>query len=1585
MAGEIPILPQSKGSGDFSEYDAAVAAPPPPKASPANDFSEYDAAVSPSVSTTTQTNDFSEYDLAANPEIAQTPASNAAIADVPTAPADPQFSDYDAAANGPVAESARALSETPAPLSQQPSPSHMQEADAIMGLTPQEKYLYQYHLNNLNGNGKVLNADGRTSTIKQTTVEIGGRTYNLPTVWDGQLHSGKEAADHARQMGLQNFPSYASDQEAQARYDQMHGFMEQDMQGAASIALPKATPDIEHWLNTMGITDPKDRALFIALPNTPQGERPPFAQSIARWIDSVAAKVGGGGLENLVTSGTYIPKPGEASFTNAGIPTIPQQEGTAAQVGAGVGNVGIGFANFLLSAGGLGTIKGLGLLPKAGQILAGIGFTVQQIKQFFEAKTLQDKITSGVGAALLGLGTTLGLKGGEDNSIPKSGTKSEVPRTGEAGQDVTGDLRQVGIGNAQGEAPGAPKTETAQVTPSISQPETGGGETQPAAASSFADVGKSGGAIVSNMYEMMFRKLQRGDLTEAGQPSAALRKAKPYFDSGQIKSAEDLRKFFNNGEQTSGLPEGSMSVGGATPEEFMRRYALVGASEILKGNTEMGTKFQRGVETVFGSQIRDQIPEIYRRAMQLINEMELDRFRPTGKGALAQEINRQIGITKARETPVLVRPFVAQKAALLAAERAGKAGFKRGVKEATAEATAADKQAALEHKQLLREARSEGVAAARQIKGDLMQSDKFMAGDQEQVRKNMIEYANAVLPKEERGAFINRITKALERPALGKDPGVMYRKAFDVMRQMEARAGQVYAKSLRSEISNITDKILNSSGVSVVARDIWREKLKASPLDTLSIEELEAMRDDAALSLDLWREAEKSRKQAIVDERNLRAADLANSDTKPPREFKQMARDTTVAGWQRLKDALSNKVKGGLTWASTHEKARLFIPRLFETLDGSQEGWLTRNLTRPFYTTDRMYRSDFNPIRDKAVEIAEKNNLKHEDFMRVGIHAHLMQDGTIEEGVKFSTEPERMKALMEDVQKNGLTKGQQELYDFGRSVFKKAVPEMQQFFADHYNKELKFYDNYWPRSIDARKSAAWRADHETWTNPVSGEVIDPNQVADTLRHMADTSYRTRSVTKGFSKERVEGAEIPLNFNGMETLLKHADDWAYVKNVQPHLNMVGYLANTNLFTAKYGPEGKGMVLDYIDALARRGQYSRNNFERALDAVKNRAMVGLIGFRLNQFKHLASYPLGMYEAGGANWWERGFATALTTPEGKAFIEKNFPEIQSASGGDISIREAAAQGQKSSNAFVIDRVLDYGNRAATAMGSYLNQLSEAGYDWKNWDTIPVNEEMLNKARESYVRAIGSAEVMDRPLIVTKGTSVGSKSIGGALMAYSSPKMVRWGALRSALVEDGYRNKRFGQAATKTGIIGLGSLIESAVKLGSKAAYIAAASGILSAMGYRITQRENEKSAAHKISTEAISDLTSIVPGGGVIGKGIAVSEYPQAADKILRETGVPPFDITVGTMSDLGSYLQKPGSGKRAFRLGQDLLELSGLPVSTLLSVTQEGAKLLDEKSQQKADRAQLKSEGIDTGGTPIAPASGGIKVQHIKVRR
>lgn len=160
----------------------------------------------------------------------------------------------------------------------------MQAADAALGMTPQEKNLYQRHLSNLRGAGGVDNPDGSRSSLYQTTVTLdNGRAYTIPTVWDGKILPPREAMDRAAKEGWDRFPSYASVDEAEARYQQLHGYMEMDTQqyldartatpGRRSVKYDYRAPEYADASPGLPPPVPRDQDFLAAqAPETRQGK-----------------------------------------------------------------------------------------------------------------------------------------------------------------------------------------------------------------------------------------------------------------------------------------------------------------------------------------------------------------------------------------------------------------------------------------------------------------------------------------------------------------------------------------------------------------------------------------------------------------------------------------------------------------------------------------------------------------------------------------------------------------------------------------------------------------------------------------------------------------------------------------------------------------------------------------------------------------------------------------------------------------------------------------------------------------------------------------------------------------------------------------------------------------------------------------------------------------------------------------------------------------------------------------------------------------------------------------------------------------
>jgi hypothetical protein len=117
----------------------------------------------------------------------------------------------------------------------------IEQAQEALRMTPQERALYERHLANLRGAGKVTHPDGSISTLYQMNVQgPDGQHYNIPSVYNGAILPPEQAIRNAEQQGWHNFPGYPNPETAESRYGQMHGYMDQDVGAYLSQARPRS-------------------------------------------------------------------------------------------------------------------------------------------------------------------------------------------------------------------------------------------------------------------------------------------------------------------------------------------------------------------------------------------------------------------------------------------------------------------------------------------------------------------------------------------------------------------------------------------------------------------------------------------------------------------------------------------------------------------------------------------------------------------------------------------------------------------------------------------------------------------------------------------------------------------------------------------------------------------------------------------------------------------------------------------------------------------------------------------------------------------------------------------------------------------------------------------------------------------------------------------------------------------------------------------------------------------------------------------------------------------------------------------------
>lgn len=979
-------------------------------------------------------------------------------------------------------------------------------------------------------------------------------------------------------------------------------------------------------------------------------------------------------------------------------------------------------------------------------------------------------------------------------------------------------------------------------------------------------------------------------------------------------------------------PAEAFGPGAASREEYMRRYALVGASKLLEGHTELG---QFGLEMTkeFGTGIADLLPEVFERAKQVVNEFQT----ATGRSDVAREINRAVGATRATETPVLVRPFSALKAQLLAQEKAGSAGYTRGLKEA----------------------RTEAKQAMAQFKGDLNQADKFMAGDQEQVRRNLVEFVNAYLPKAERGAFINRITAALRRPSLMRgDPAAMYRHAFDVMQDIEARSEQVYRNNLIDDIKTVAQRASASPSVDLDAKRIMQRMLSdvnlrdmtgrtraamekardylnrmrgqgkdvfmpekvLSSIESLgkrSVKELptdvlENLHNNISLAERLGRWKFKNRQQVWDAEKNTKIADI-NSGTGRPLEMNEQIRaqpGETLSPEQKVENYLRrffNTAGARGTFDLGHLPEDVIFDMLQES-HGRYAGPLFDYIRTPvdvgYDAAEARWKDTVDPLR----EIIDKHKLTDQDEDLIGLWATLQQDG----GESRALDSQVTQETIDKLKAKGLTAGQKEAYDYMRKTLDGMLPDIQNVMHELFNVQVTPERNYFP----------WMREFDIFRPSVESPIVDartgkaiPVAELHNFGKIAGNFFRrnTSQIPRGFTIDRLPGAETPVRMDSFAVFERHMRNASRLVELQKPLKMAGEIIRSDAFKNKFGNYGQTLLNEWLTATATDGSGVGVYRMPMLDMFRRGANRSLVFFRLSSnIKHASAIPQGIINSGGFDYYWSGLHHQMTA-EGKAFLDK-FPQIMQRQAGDVSLQELQdTMGRMAPIrwadrwGFVLGKELDAINSRSVFIGRYLKNLQDKGMT----PTLKgdIDQAAAYNAMVFMRRTVSSTLAKDIQPVLGRGMGYGGNvSVARMMNAFRQYALERWSLMRYD-VPEAFKSGNYTRGLAIMGAIGAAGMYEISVPLALKAGW--------NALFHVPEGKKHDESMAMRLAT----DLFSMAPYTSNL-----VNAYRWG------ETGVPLADIAVSGAKAVRSAISGKSVTTRRrgmLRAGFAAAELAGLP--------------------------------------------------------
>jgi hypothetical protein len=799
-------------------------------------------------------------------------------------------------------------------------------------------------------------------------------------------------------------------------------------------------------------------------------------------------------------------------------------------------------------------------------------------------------------------------------------------------------------------------------------------------------------------------------------------------------------------------------------------------------------------------------------------------------------------------------PFAILKRVYESAQRAGQAGFKRGEAEQKEVGDYELAYQAARNKEQLTAQRKAGLDALGELRRQFQNADAWLAADQDKVAKQMTEFVETVLPKDERGAFIKRITAAMRRPPMARgkvsDPTIMHERAFKVMREIEDRAIEVYKRDIIADVKATLNKSLDAPGIDVAYRRRLKQvsnsislvnpskktlaKLQAMqdhidratkagrdpgipqkhldelkrltqlPLKDMPVGALEALQKNIDTMVSLGRMKAKMLKDRWDKTRDDALKELALQPAMPLEEREIYTplptEKTTVA------DKFFNSVKRTMNARGFVETALSPMDEIYDHMDGAlgtYNGWTSRHYKGQLDLAFNARESEFQPIEQDANELIKRHHLSEADMHIIQMKAIMKMKDVGRQRLEAmgpdpkSPEGARYKALLDKIEARDFTPGQQEYYDFIRKHYDAIGARISDVAHQLYQIDMLPVADYVPLERD------WAAhlkgsEPKPIADPSEGEVPF-NETANMDQLQRDVNPLKVSRTKqGFLEERTPEAKTAVKLNAHEVFLRHMRDALHFIHAQPVLKMLGEMTRDEQFKKKYGKMAQNIVLDHLDTIANNGYVDQRHRWRGLDWARNATSKAAVGFRLaSGIVHTSQIPLAFVHAGGPHWWLYGLHQAMTR-EGQLFLRRNAAETFVRGGGEPSQVEAenlAAQkyGAFGRAAFMLPRVIDKFNAQATFLGRYAKEMHDKGIGMDGLLSKPVAADAQALALRRMHRAVASPLAKDVPQILSRGKMFGGNvSIARAVNQFKNIFLDNWSAIRHDILRVGTREAR-------------------------------------------------------------------------------------------------------------------------------------------------------------------------------------------------
>ena len=887
------------------------------------------------------------------------------------------------------------------------------------------------------------------------------------------------------------------------------------------------------------------------------------------------------------------------------------------------------------------------------------------------------------------------------------------------------------------------------------------------------------------------------------------------------------------------------------------------------------------------------------------------------------------------------------------------------------------------------------------MKKTYKETDAWLAADQEKVRSQMVEAVNKLLPPDERGAFVNRITQAMKRPSIEKgDPESMYERSAKVIQEISDKADEVWKKDAIADIRKVASRAVDSPSVDLKVKNLIRriladinlKKVTEATKDKLQktkefLDKMESAGKDVYLPEKIRKSIDDLGKGNIRDmdisaiatlQTNLRLAEkLGHTKFKDRQASKEAEREEKInemlAGpsapieankeiFPQPMTSLKAKERFANWMGEQEDNWRILLIRgpqsqnkFFDTMQGSRgtfAGPLFDHISNPMSAAFDAYRREFDPLRESFDKIQEEQKFTPEDETGIGTYMHLRQEGGEE---RLMAETGVTKESIEAVRKRAETDKRWQVWikawdDYQKQVF----PRLQQFLYDAYNIDITPVENRFPWMRD------WHKYVSDPTNPIAdkrtGRPLSEEEVESLGQVLGNFhAYNTSKLKQGFILERKPHAKTAIRLDAFDVAEADQRNVLRLLNMQEKAIQVGKMLRDPRFREKYGDMGQELALKWLTTTVTDGHGAGAHRWPALDKMRRGTSRAMVLYRLlPNIKHTSSVPLAAYHAGGLNYLYDGFHYQMT-PEGKEFL-RMFPQVFSRQAGSITYAEMRARADF--YGFYAGRFFDASIARATFIGRFLKELKAMGrVPTLDQDDIadatdpstPIGKAAYTAANRM-TRAVSSTLPKDMQPMLTQGLGFGGNiSIPRAIAQFGLFRLERY----SNVLDIPKTFKRSPMA-------GLGLLLALASTVAWEAAITAGGATI----SYLLLP-ESAKKKVRKAKTfgeefvhRAVEDVLSWPPYMSNI---LAAWRY--------GESGVPAEDTIIGLLRSAKQiYTAKKPETKeraaiRAAAAGAEVLGGLGVPGLYAIPTFESLAEAALAESQDQPAGAPMSSQQID----------------------